>query len=141
MLNQLLILPILLSSIASGLVLGYERQRKYKLIGIRTYILVIASASVITFVSSLVDPMSTTRITANILTGIGFLCSGLIIKHESDDRVENLTTSVSVWLATAVGICYGYQLYIVGIALTICYYTTCMFTKYTKTPKPNNEKL
>jgi putative Mg2+ transporter-C (MgtC) family protein len=52
-----------------------------------------------------------------VLTGIGFLCAGAIIRRDSG--IEGLTTAASLWFAASVGIAVGLQLYIVGIGATL----------------------
>jgi len=123
LLEQLFFVPVLLCSVVSGYLIGYERRRKGKSIGSSTVMLVVLAAASFSFVSALVDPMSTTRIAANVLTGVAFLCAGVLVKDGK--QVTNLTTSVALWTATAIGLAYGYQLYLIGILLTIADLIIC----------------
>lgn len=50
---------------------------------------------IFSYISGLVDPNSTSRIAAQIVTGIGFLGAGLILKSEEDKKITNLTTALS----------------------------------------------
>jgi putative Mg2+ transporter-C (MgtC) family protein len=70
-----------------------------------------------TYLSMRVDPASTSRIAAQIVTGIGFLGAGLIIKEGVS--VRNLTTSASLWFAAAIGMAFGFGYYFVGIVCAI----------------------
>jgi putative Mg2+ transporter-C (MgtC) family protein len=66
-----------------------------------------------TFLSMQVDPESTSRIAAQVVTGIGFLGAGLILKEGTS--VKNLTTAASLWFAAAIGMAFGFGYYIPGI--------------------------
>jgi putative Mg2+ transporter-C (MgtC) family protein len=60
-----------------------------------------------------VDPMSSSRIAAQIVSGIGFLGAGLILKE--GHGVRNLTTAASIWFAGAIGMTIGYGYYSIAI--------------------------
>jgi putative Mg2+ transporter-C (MgtC) family protein len=60
-------------ALAAGFAIGVERESRGKPAGISTHCLVIGGAMIFTFVSSLVDPNSTSRIAAQVVSGIGFL--------------------------------------------------------------------
>ena len=79
--------------------------------------MVIAGSMLFTFLSMRVDPNSTSRIAAQIITGIGFIGAGLIIKQGIN--VRNLTTAASIWTAAAIGMAIGFGYYIVAIITTI----------------------
>ncbi len=111
-----LLLAVLLSIIA-GFVIGFERESRDKDAGVSTHILVIIGSLLFTYLSSIVDPASKSRIAAQIVSGIGFLGAGLIIKDGAN--VRNLTTAASIWAAGAVGMAFGFQLYFAGIIATI----------------------
>lgn len=100
-------------SIFLGFLIGYERELRNKDAGISTHTLVIAGSMVFTILSAMVDPNSTSRISAAVVTGIGFLGAGLILKDGTS--VKNLTTAASVWYAAAIGMALGYGFY--GMAI------------------------
>ncbi|HRH55409.1 MAG TPA: MgtC/SapB family protein [Candidatus Paceibacterota bacterium] len=100
-------------SIFLGYLIGYERELRHKDAGISTHTLVIAGSMVFTLLSAVVDPLSTSRISSGIVTGVGFLGAGLILKDGV--TVRNLTTAASVWYAAAIGMALGYGFY--GIAI------------------------
>ena len=102
--------------LVSGLVIGVERELRNKDAGISTYVLVITGAMVFTFFSSVVDPASKSRIAAQVVTGIGFLGAGLIIKDGIS--VKNLTTAASLWVSASVGMAYGFNYHAVGLMVT-----------------------
>ena len=58
---------------------------------------------IFTYLSGAVDSNSTSRIAAQIVTGIGFLGAGIILKGELDNKITNLTTTASIWYSAAIG--------------------------------------
>ena len=104
-------------SIVAGYVSGIERELKGKDAGVNTHIMVVTGSMLFTFLSMIVDPLSKSRISAQIVTGIGFLGAGLIIKEGL--TVKNLTTAASIWYASAIGMAIGYGYYVVAAAATI----------------------
>lgn len=100
-----------------GFVIGAERESRGKDAGISTHIMVIAGAMFFTLLSAAVDPASTSRIAAQIVTGIGFLGAGLILKEGSS--VKNLTTAASLWFAAAIGMAIGFGFYVSAIIAAI----------------------
>lgn len=103
--------------LVAGFAIGVERESRGKDAGISTHIMVITGAMLFTFMSSVVDPASESRIAAQIVSGIGFLGAGLIIKEGSN--VKNLTTASSIWYAGAIGMAFGFNFHMVGILATI----------------------
>ena len=103
----------LLMSVAIGFAIGAERELRLKDAGISTHILVISGAMLFTFLSGLVDPQSTSRIAAQVVTGIGFLGAGLILKEGVN--VRNLTTAASLWFSAAIGMALGFGYFIIAI--------------------------
>lgn len=96
----------LLLAMALGFALGAERESRGKDAGISTHTLVIVGAMLFTFMSMTVDPASKSRIAAQVVSGIGFLGAGLIIKDGTS--VRNLTTAASLWAAGAIGMSIGF---------------------------------
>lgn len=115
--NEMRFLISLVLSIVSGICIGAEREARNKDAGISTHSLVIAGAMLFTFLSLRVDEGSPSRIAAQIVSGIGFLGAGLILKEGSN--VRNLTTAASLWFAGAVGMAYGFGYYFVGVLATL----------------------
>jgi putative Mg2+ transporter-C (MgtC) family protein len=96
-----------------GYLIGGERELRGKDAGISTHTLVMTGAMLFTFLSLLVDPQSTSRIAAQVVTGIGFLGAGLILKDGAS--VRNLTTAASLWMVAAIGMAVGYGFYQVAL--------------------------
>ncbi|MBS3126190.1 MgtC/SapB family protein [Candidatus Woesearchaeota archaeon] len=115
---ELIFLFNLLFSVVAGYLIGIERESRGKDAGISTNVMVIGGSMLFTFLSALVDPQSTSRISAQIITGIGFLGAGLILR-ESHGRIKNLTTAAGIWFAAAIGMAIGYGFYVVALTATI----------------------
>jgi putative Mg2+ transporter-C (MgtC) family protein len=105
-------------ALLAGAIIGYERESRGKPAGISTNTLVIAGSMMFTFFSTLVDPASKSRIAAQIVTGVGFLGAGMILKGENG-VVKNLTTAASVWLAAAIGMGIGFGFYVPALLATV----------------------
>jgi uncharacterized membrane protein YhiD involved in acid resistance len=101
-------------SIALGGVVGLERQVRQRPAGLRTLILICLGSTLFTIASVLVaetlggDPG---RVASNIVTGIGFLGAGAIIRG-TDRDVLGLTTAASIFAIAAVGMLVGFGLYL-----------------------------
>jgi len=102
-----------------GALIGLQRELTGKPAGIRTFGAVSLGASMFTVVAILGfgpgEPAS--RITAQIITGIGFLGAGTIIHLRG--QVLGLTTAAGLWISAAVGMAIGSGLYIIGIGGTL----------------------
>ena len=70
---------------------------------------------IFTYLSAQVDPNSSSRIAAQLVTGIGFLGAGIILKSESDARITNLTTAAAIWFAASIGMAIGFNFYFMAI--------------------------
>jgi len=127
---NVLMLLHLLGATALGLALGYERAYHGRAAGMRTYALVCTASCAVTIlvayplqwfgghtaggsVPQFTDP---TRVIQGVLTGIGFLCAGVIMREGMN--ISGLTTAASLWVASAVGILLGMGFYFASIAMT-----------------------
>jgi len=89
-----------------GGLIGAEREFQDKAAGFRTIILITVGSALFTIFSLSMDPGFTqTRIAANIVTGIGFLGAGAIIREGG--RIGGLTTAATIWLSAALGMGIG----------------------------------
>ncbi|HET8793691.1 MAG TPA: MgtC/SapB family protein [Nitrososphaeraceae archaeon] len=116
---QLDFLIDIIFALAAGFVIGAERESRGKPAGISTNSLVIGGAMLFTYLSAAVDPNSTSRIAAQVVSGIGFLGAGMILKGEIDKKITNLTTAASVWYSAAIGMAIGFNFYIIALAAVI----------------------
>ena len=104
-----------------GTIIGVERELRNKPAGISTHCFVMAGACLFTFISTVADPNSPARIAAQVVSGVGFLGAGMIIKSENDS-VRNLTTAAAIWFAAAVGMAIGigwYAIAVIGSAYAV----------------------
>lgn len=113
-----------------GMFIGIERSIAHKEAGMRTFGLVALGACFFTMMPRLlgVDDSSSVgfdpfRITAAVITGIGFLGGGLII---FDGELKGLTTAAGLWVSAGVGVAIGLGLY--GIAVFATILTLLAFT-------------
>jgi putative Mg2+ transporter-C (MgtC) family protein len=99
---------LLLAVILGGMV-GYEREQSDRPAGLRTHILVCIGAALITAVDRAV-PESAGKIAGQVVTGVGFLGAGTIIRDSGEPTVvRGLTTAASLWATAGVGIAVGYN--------------------------------
>jgi putative Mg2+ transporter-C (MgtC) family protein len=104
-------------SLISGFIIGAERESRGKDAGISTHSFVITGAMLFSFLSLRIDPASRSRIAAQVVTGIGFLGAGLIMKDGA--KVKNLTTAASLWFSGAIGMAFGFGYHIEGGVATV----------------------
>ena len=102
-----------------GAIIGVERELRNKPAGISTNCFVMAGACLFTFISLSVDPNSPARIAAQVVSGVGFLGAGMILKSDKDGTVTNLTTAASVWFSAAIGMALGFGWYIIAAGATV----------------------
>jgi len=125
--NGIFVLRLLVAMLLGGLV-GMERQTRGRPAGLRTNILVcLGSAAVIVAFQKLsleftmgaesAIRMDPARAAAGVITGIGFLGAGTIVK--SNDFVRGLTTAASIWVVAAIGVTVGLGDYVISVVLTI----------------------
>jgi putative Mg2+ transporter-C (MgtC) family protein len=110
----------LLMATACGLLIGLERQWNRKKAGIRTNSLVALGSAVFVLLSfDLVAGYGgdVTRIVGQVITGIGFLCAGVIM-HQGLN-VQGLTTSATIWCSSAVGCIAASGYYIEALFSTL----------------------
>lgn len=93
-------------AIVVGGIVGAEREFRDKAAGFRTIILITVGSALFTIFSASLDPGFTrTRVAANIVTGIGFLGAGAIVREHG--RIGGLTTAATIWLSAALGMGIG----------------------------------
>lgn len=119
------IFRLILAAFLAALI-GYNREKLNKAAGIRTNVIVAVISCVIMILSVEVAQAGGTlsgvegdpaRLAAQVVSGIGFLGAGTIIKQ--DDKVEGLTTAASLWGVSGLGLAVGYGLYGISIAATL----------------------
>ena len=124
MIDELMIVVRLLIATVLGGVIGLERQQRNKFAGLRTHILVCIGSCLIMEISINIyagvqgltnaDPA---RLAAQVVSGIGFLGAGTIMKEGL--TVRGLTTAASLWVVAGVGLAVGAGYYVGAIATTV----------------------
>ncbi len=119
---SIMIGKILLASLLSGLI-GLEREFRHKGAGLRTHILVAVSSCLVVLTSFYVSDIynganvDPTRLLHGIITGIGFLCAGTIIR--AGNQITGLTTAASVWTVSCIGMAVGAGMYVPATGVTL----------------------
>jgi putative Mg2+ transporter-C (MgtC) family protein len=96
-----------------GALIGWQRDRRQYVAGLRTMALVAMGAAMFTGVN---DFYGQDRVVSNIVTGIGFLGAGIIFREAG--TVRGITTAATVWTVAAIGVAIGIELYLVALVAT-----------------------
>lgn len=116
-----LFIPKVITATVAGLIIGWEREVKNKVAGIRTMVLISVGCAILTgtsfMISSIYPEADPSRIIGQIITGIGFLGAGVIVKN--DDRITGVTTAAFIWLVSAIGILAGTGAVVTPIILSL----------------------
>jgi putative Mg2+ transporter-C (MgtC) family protein len=100
-----------------GALIGAERDLRGHPAGLRTFGLVALGSAALTTLSMDAFPASTDRLIAGIVTGVGFLGAGLVIR--ASNHVRNLTTAAASWLVAALGVLAGSGRFALAAASTV----------------------
>jgi putative Mg2+ transporter-C (MgtC) family protein len=96
------------AAMLAGALIGLNRDRHHKPAGVRTLGLVgLGSAIVVVSLASTGDPNAVSRGVQGLLTGIGFLGAGLIMRSNEDQKIHGLTTATCSWVTAAIGAACG----------------------------------
>ena len=117
--NQEVIIKLILAVIVGGFT-GYEREKSNQFAGFRTHILVAIGSCITSIIAlelftkySSISTMDPARLPAQVLSGIGFLGAGAILKNSNG--IRGLTTAAGIWTTACIGIAIGYGQYVAGI--------------------------
>ncbi len=121
------IIRILLAALLGGLI-GSERGRHGRAAGLRTHILVCVGAAMTSLTSLYLSEIlgytgDIARISAQVISGIGFLGAGTIMIRNSS-VITGLTTAAGMWATAAIGVSIGYGFYVGAIVATL----VCIFS-------------
>jgi len=106
----------LLIALGIGALLGFNRERREKIAGLRTHMLVTIAACIYTITVVAIPgwiPNDMAQVVKGIAAGIGFLGAGAIIK--SGDHVSGVTTAATIWMTAALGLAIGAGYFSLGI--------------------------
>lgn len=144
----IILFKTILTIILSGLI-GMERQTKNRPAGFRTHIMVCLGAMTIMILSEYIfekyytlyginsDP---TRMSAQVISGIGFLGAGTIIHYGTN--VKGLTTAATLWVVATIGLTIGAGHYFLALVVTISlYFVLLMFTRFSKVMMGDMESI
>jgi len=123
---KIYLLRLLVSFILGGIV-GFERERKGQSAGLRTHLLVCISSAFLVMIFIDFSESELARIAAGIITGIGFLGAGTIIRAQ--EGVRGLTTAASIWVSSIIGIGVGLGFIGESVVLTLITFITLSFLK------------
>jgi putative Mg2+ transporter-C (MgtC) family protein len=122
--------PRMVAAILAGAIIGFENQIYGKPAGLRTNILLCigcALVTIVSIVSGIALHDSPTRITAQILTGIGFLGGGVILQQS--DKIKGVTTAATIFVNAAIGITVGSGYIYSGVAAALLASVVLFFLK------------
>ncbi|WP_352419768.1 MgtC/SapB family protein [Proteiniborus sp.] len=122
--NREVLLRLVLSAIAGGIV-GMEREANHSSAGLRTHILVTLGSTLIMLISMYGfqglgannNGGEPARLAAQVVSGIGFLGAGTILR--TGNNIRGLTTAASIWVCGGIGLAIGNGYYLGGVATTI----------------------
>ncbi len=130
--GQLWATPLLRLGVAFvlGAMVGMERERRERPAGLRTHVLVSLASCLAMMMSIMVagEKSDPGRIAAGVLTGIGFLGAGTIIRH--GNVVRGLTTAASIWAAAAIGLAVGMGWYPGALITTVLVVVTLSLLRW-----------
>lgn len=121
----------LLAAAGAGIAIGVNREMQGKPLGMRTLALVglgsaIAALTAVDFRGLDEHPDALSRVVQGVLqgvlTGIGFIGAGVVLRDKESGTVQGLTTAASVWVTAAIGIACAlaaWHLVVIGVALTL----------------------
>lgn len=135
MLNDAQIITRLILSVVLGGLIGLERQLHRRAAGLRTHIMV-SLGSCLMMLTSLyvfdiynhIVPLDPTRLAAGVITGIGFLGAGAIIRDR--EGIKGLTTAASLWVVAGIGLAVGCGFYTAGMFTTVLALVALVFLRY-----------
>ena len=96
-----------------GAFVGWQRDRRQYVAGLRTMALVCSGAMLFTAVN---ETLGVDRVAANIVTGVGFLGAGIILREGGN--VRGITTAATLWTVAAIGVAIGVELYLLALVAT-----------------------
>ena len=112
-----MVLRIMMAMLLGGII-GFQRGKAEKPAGLRDIVLICAGAAMFTVISIYgFDVADQARIAAGIVTGIGFLGAGAIIRR-SEGGVKGVTTAATIWVTAGIGMAAGAGMYIIAPVAT-----------------------
>lgn len=115
-----IVVRVLVAAVLGGMV-GWEREQKGRAAGLKTHILVAIGSALFVLAPLLsgIEGGDVTRVMQGIVSGIGFLGAGAILKLDKGERVQGLTTAAGVWMTAAIGMAAGMGQEMVALVTTV----------------------
>jgi putative Mg2+ transporter-C (MgtC) family protein len=109
-----------------GAVIGIQRERARKPAGLRTHMLVSSGGAVFVMAGEEfgMNSDSVSRVIQGLVTGIGFLGAGAILKLQDERQVEGLTTAAGIWITAALGVAVGLGRFGLALVATLLAWMT-----------------
>jgi putative Mg2+ transporter-C (MgtC) family protein len=126
--DQWVVLLQIVIAAGLGAAIGLERELGAQPAGLRTHMLVSLGAALFTLAGANLPGSDPTRIAAQVVTGIGFLGGGAILREGA--TVRGLTTAASLWVTAAIGLSVGFRWWFPAIATTLLALTVLYVVKY-----------
>lgn len=128
-----------------GALIGSERARHGRAAGMRTHILVCLGSMLTSMISIYVSDVmgnngDVLRISAQVISGIGFLGAGMIIL-KNNNVITGLTTAAGVWTTSIIGIAVGYGFYSGAIIATVLFLSTIILFSKLERKKKSTEVI
>jgi len=118
---ELMISARVLLAILLGFVLGIEREMYKRPAGLRTHILVCIASCLIMLVSMYgFDSGDPGRVAAQVVSGVGFLGAGAIMREDKGNGIKGITTAATIWMSAMIGLACGNGFYFGAILVTLC---------------------
>ncbi|MFA7315557.1 MAG: MgtC/SapB family protein [Candidatus Paceibacterota bacterium] len=128
----------LLIALSLGMMIGMERVWAHKTAGMRTYALVAMGSALFVVISEQVVKMYThmpginpLHLVSNILVGVGFIGTGLIVTRDS--KLMGLTSATGLWVSAGIGMAVGFKLFglaVIATALTLFIFIALWFIEH-----------
>ncbi len=93
-----------------GIAIGFERQWRQRATGLHTSTLVAVGAALFALLDGIIGAGDTTRIVAGVVTGVGFIAGGVILR--SGVNITGLNTAATIWATSAMGALAGFGLWL-----------------------------
>ena len=128
--NDLIYLFRIFLAVLAGAVIGYEREQREKVAGLRTHILISMASAIMMIVSKyaffdvLVDAaapglgVDVSRVAAGIIAGMGIFSGGIVFIGKRGN-VSGLTTAAGIWVTIGIGMVIGAGMYVIGIGAVV----------------------
>jgi putative Mg2+ transporter-C (MgtC) family protein len=128
-----------------GGVVGFERERGDRPAGLRTHMLVAAGSACFSMASiygfdRLTNQADLARVAASVVTGVGFLGAGTILRDGS--TIRGLTSASSIWIVASIGMLSGLGMILLAVYTTfLTWFVLAVVKRFKHTPKKNPPRL